>query len=295
MKRCILDTERTRKATHPFRSTGKLVWNHERHSIHCWKGQNQQTVTFPADFWHATSHVPIDRSSIHGIDTWLIARRSYCQPFPRSNLLVVSLCSRHSWVSPYQIRNPVHPPCSIHIQFHGLNFESSNLVQQPKQTVSETENKHKHFKDWQLFTTTTQNHLNELGGVWARRQGTCPLQAPCTPPSSMYYKHLGPSSVLAWLLPAQTQQGAAEHKHLQITAGEWKPVECEDRHRDMTAHGTASCHWAKLSLQHNLSGTILLDGAMAQCLCLATITSETSQKASHKTCQYKGDTYFPNM
>lgn len=146
MKRCILDTERTTKATHPFRSTGKLVRNHERHSIHCWKGQNEQTVTFPADFRHATSHISSDRSSIHGIDTWLIARRSYCQPFARSNLPVVSLCLRHSCVSPYQIRNPVNPPCSIHTQFHGLNFESFNLVQLPKQTVFETENKHKHFK-----------------------------------------------------------------------------------------------------------------------------------------------------
>lgn len=97
------------------------------------RDRTSRHVTSPADFWHTTSHILSDRSSIHGIDTWLIACRGYCQPFPPSNLPVVSLCSRHSWASPHRIRNSMNLPCSIHIQFHGLNFESSTLVQLLKQ------------------------------------------------------------------------------------------------------------------------------------------------------------------
>lgn len=120
-------------------------------------------VTFPAGFWHAASQIPSDRSSIHSIDTWLIAPTHYCQPFPPSKLPEVSFHLRHSWVSPYQTRNPANSPCSIHIQFYGLNFALSGFVQLAKQ-----DSVWNWKEDTLLFTTSSPNQFSTFGGVWAR-------------------------------------------------------------------------------------------------------------------------------
>lgn len=121
-------------------------------------------------------------------------------------------------------------------------------------TVFETENKYKQFKRTDIHLPLPRRTIwaNSVVPEQEAKEHTwsrwlAPLQ------SHKYYylgrmktNTWGQAPSLDWLLPLQTRQWATELKHLQTTSGGWKPVEYEDRHKDVTAHATASCHWAKL-------------------------------------------------
>lgn len=197
-------------------------------------------MTFPAAFWHATSHNPSDRSSVHSIDSWLIAPKRYCQPSPPSELPVVKAGSV-----------PTKPGIQwILLALSKYNFRASILhfpilCSWQSRTAFET-GRRTHFYSpppHQSSSAHSRCLSKRIMKSWFRGL----VDTPCAPGSATssagWWQIPGPSTSP---LPVSPQQWAAQLKHLQTTSQGCKPVEYEDRHEDTTPHGT--CHTAQLFL-----------------------------------------------